>query len=150
MSLLYTAVISDLHLTDPESPRHQDEPKHPMWKKFKTREFFIDEALIQFLDHIEKKANGHKVELILNGDIFDFDSVMSLPKEPIYNISWLEKRRGLFPKEEKSLFKAQVVLEEHARFFKALSDFIERGNYLVVIPGNHDVEFHFPKFFRNE
>ncbi|MBC7466035.1 MAG: metallophosphoesterase [Bdellovibrio sp.] len=145
VSLYYTAIISDLHLTDPEPPRHKDVSKHPMWKKFKTREFFIDDALISFLDNIEKKANGGKVELILNGDIFDFDSVMSLPLQPIYNISWLETRRGLFPKEEKSIFKAQVILEEHAGFFRALAEFIKRGNRLVIIPGNHDVEFHFPK-----
>ncbi|MFZ3230058.1 MAG: metallophosphoesterase [Pseudobdellovibrio sp.] len=145
VSLFYTAIISDLHLTDPEPPRHQEVSKHPMWKKFKTREFFIDDTLVQFLDHIQTKAEGNKVELILNGDIFDFDSVMSLPINPIYKINWLETRRGLYPKEEKSLFKTQVVLEEHAVFFHALSKFIQNGNSLVIIPGNHDVEFHFPK-----
>ncbi len=145
MSLTYTAVISDLHLTDSEPPRHRKASRHPLWKKFKTKEFFIDGALENFLQYIQEKANGGKVELILNGDILDFDSVMSLPKDPIYKVSWFETRRGLFPKEEKSLFKVQVILEEHAVFFKALKNFIEKGNDVVIIPGNHDVELHFPK-----
>lgn len=144
MSSLCTAIISDLHLTDPEPPRHQTKSRHPLWKKFKTKEFFIDESLIQFLIHIQELSKGQKTELILNGDIFDFDSVMSLPEKAIYKISWLETRRGLFPKQERSVFKIKVILEEHIKFIDALSDFIRNGNDLVIIPGNHDVELHFP------
>ena len=143
MSLLYTAIISDLHLTDPEPPRHKTKSRHPLWKKFKTKEFYIDESLVQFIDHIQKKANGHKTELILNGDIFDFDSVMSLPDKPIYKVNWLETRRGLFPRQEKSLYKIQIILDEHKPFVEALRSFVKNGNKLVIIPGNHDVELHF-------
>ena len=145
VSLVYTAVISDLHLTDSEPPRHKKASRHPLWKKFKTKEFFIDTALENFLEHIQEKAKGGKVELILNGDIFDFDSVMSLPEHPIYKVNWLETRRGLFPNEEKSVFKAQIILEEHEIFFSALKKFILNGNSVVIIPGNHDVELLFPK-----
>ncbi len=145
MSLTFTAVISDLHLTDSEPPRHRKASRHPLWKKFKTKEFFIDAALENFLLHIQEKAQGGKVELVLNGDIFDFDSVMSLPSNPIYKVNWLETRRGLFPKEEKSLFKTQVIIEEHDIFFSALKRFIENGHEVVIVPGNHDVELHFPK-----
>lgn len=144
MSFLYTAIISDLHLTDPEPPRHKTKSRHPLWKKFKTKEFYIDESLVQFIDHIQAKAAGHKVELILNGDIFDFDSVMSLPANPIYKINWLETRRGLFPKQEKSLFKIKTILDEHQKFVAALRQFILNGHKVVIIPGNHDVELHFP------
>ncbi len=144
MSFLYTAIISDLHLTDPEPPRHKTKSRHPLWKKFKTKDFFIDESLVQFIEHIQDQANGHKVELILNGDIFDFDSVMSLPINPIYKVNWLETRRGLFPKQEKSLFKIKTVLEEHQKFVAALRQFILNDHKVVIIPGNHDVELHFP------
>ena len=143
MSFTYTAIISDLHLTDPEPPRHKTKSRHPLWKKFKTKDFYIDESLVQFIEHIQKLANGHKVELILNGDVFDFDSVMSLPENPIYKVNWLETRRGLFPKQEKSLFKIKIILEEHLPFVEALSRFIFNGNKVVIIPGNHDVELHF-------
>jgi len=145
VSLLHTAIISDLHLTDPEPPRHKSRSKHPLWKKFKTKEFYIDESLAQFIDHIQKEAAGNPVELILNGDIFDFDSVMSLPPKPIYKINWIETRRGLFPQLEKSLFKIKIILEEHKPFMEALSQFVKNGHKVVIIPGNHDVEMHFPE-----
>lgn len=145
VSLIYTAIISDLHLTDAEPPRHKKKSKHPLWKKFKTKEFYIDENLVQFLQHIQQEAGANKIELILNGDIFDFDSVMSLPEKAIYKINWLETRRGLKPRQEKSLFKIKIILEEHKVFVDALKEFINNGNKVVIIPGNHDVELHFPE-----
>lgn len=145
VSFKYTAIISDLHLTDGEPPRHKKKSKHPLWKKFKTKEFYIDDALVHFLDHIQEEAKQEKVELVLNGDIFDFDSVMSLPDKAIYKINWLEKRRGLKPQQEKSLFKIKIIFEEHVLFVEALKKFIKNGNKVVIIPGNHDVELHFPE-----
>jgi UDP-2,3-diacylglucosamine pyrophosphatase LpxH len=132
-------------LTDPEPPRHKTKSRHPLWKKFKTKEFYIDEQLVEFLNHIQTQAEGKPIELVLNGDIFDFDSVMSLPNKPIYKINWLETRRGLFPRQEKSIFKIQVILEEHSLFIDALAKFVRNGNKVVIIPGNHDVELHFPE-----
>lgn len=143
--LFNTAIISDLHLTDAEPSRPRKKSRHPLWKKFKTKEFFIDQALVEFLDEIQKKSAGKPVELVLNGDIFDFDSVLAYPEKPIYRFHWIETRRGLLPKEERSLFKISVILEEHALFINALSQFIKNGNSVVIIPGNHDVELHFEK-----
>lgn len=142
--MLYTAVISDLHLTDSEPSRPRKKPRSRLWKKFKTRRFFIDSLLIDFLQEIQTKAKGHQVELVLNGDIFDFDSVMAYPEDEIFSVNWIETRRGLFPHEQKSVYKLKVILEEHQTFIAALSDFIKKGNSLVIIPGNHDVEIAFP------
>src|SRR6476659_5663592 len=91
----FTAIISDLHLCEAE-PIH---PRFPLWKKYKTREFFFDKTFADFLRHIVNMAGGSEVELVLNGDIFDFDSVMTLPDEPPFRVSWLEERRGLNPEE---------------------------------------------------
>lgn len=135
----YTAIISDLHLTE-EEPVH---PKYPLWKKYKTRQFFFDHDLADFFTHIEEKANGESVELILNGDIFDFDSVVSTPKEPVFRVSMLEKKRGLEPKADKSKYKIKKILQDHVEFVKALSQFIRRGNKVVFVIGNHDLELHF-------
>ena len=145
MSLKYTAIISDLHLTDAEPSRPGRKIRHRLWKKFKTREFFIDPALVEFLEELQVKSGGQQIELVLNGDIFDFDSVMALPTKPIYSLHWIETRRGLFPKEERSVFKMSVILEEHSLFINALSEFIKTGHSVVIVPGNHDVELHFPK-----
>lgn len=135
----YTAIISDLHLCEAE-PVH---PKYPLWKKFKTKEFFFDDEFEDFLKVISSRANNEKVELVLNGDIFDFDSVTSYPKDAVYTISWLEKIRGLKPREERSLYKIERIIDDHPLFFSALSDFIKANNRVIFIFGNHDVELHF-------
>lgn len=135
----YTAIISDLHLCEAE-PVH---PKYPLWKKFKTKEFFFDDEFADFLSLILSKANGDKIELVLNGDIFDFDSVTSVPKEAIYKISWLEKIRGLKPREERSLYKIDRIIDDHPQFFSALSDFVKNGNKVIFVIGNHDVELQY-------
>ncbi|MCB0356791.1 MAG: metallophosphoesterase [Bdellovibrionales bacterium] len=137
----YTAIISDLHLTE-EEPVNL---KYPLWKKYKTREFFFDNDFSEFLISIEGKANLQKIELILNGDIFDFDSVTSLPNNPPFRITWLEKNRGLHPQEEKSIYKFQRIFDSHRTWFSALADFIRRGHRAIFVIGNHDLELHFPK-----
>ena len=138
---LCTAIISDLHLCEAEPVN----AKFPLWKKFKTREFFFDEQFLSFLELIENKANGRPLELVLNGDIFDFDSVMTMPENPLFRISWLEKKRGLYPRPERARFKLQVIWENHELFFQGLRSFIIRGNRVVLIAGNHDLELHFPE-----
>lgn len=135
----HTAIISDLHLCEAEPIN----PKYPLWKKYKTRQFFFDNIFEDFLNHISKKANHEPVELVLNGDIFDFDSVLSLPDYPLFKIHWLEKKRGLFPRQERAKYKIQIILKDHAQFFSALRNFILNGNRVVFVIGNHDLELHF-------
>ena len=136
----HTAIISDLHLCEAQ-PVH---PEFPLWKKFKTRQFFFDDVFEKFLRHIEEKSGGEPIELILNGDIFDFDSVMSQPMDPVYYVNWIERNRGLNPREEKSKFKISVILKDHDAFMHALRDFIQRGHRVVFVIGNHDLELHYP------
>jgi UDP-2,3-diacylglucosamine pyrophosphatase LpxH len=138
-SAKYTAIISDLHLCEAQPIN----PKYPLWKKFKTKQFFFDDVFSTFLHEIENKAKGEQVELILNGDIFDFDSVMRLPENPIFRISNLEKKRGLFPRAERAHFKIKVILEDHFVFAEALADFVQRGHRVVFVMGNHDLELHY-------
>lgn len=137
----YTAIVSDMHLCEAE-PIH---PKYPLWKKFKTREFFFDDVFSQFLFHLEEKSQGQPIELILNGDIFDFDSVTSIPPEPIFTVSRLEQKRGLHPRPAKSRYKISVILKDHLVFIEALRSFVLRGHRVVFVLGNHDLELHFPE-----
>lgn len=137
----FTAIVSDLHLCEAEP----ENSRFPLWKKFKTREFFFDDLFSEFLERVVEMAKGQPVELILNGDIFDFDSVTAIPDEPPYRIDWLERRRGLAPEEEKSLFKLVRILDDHRVWVKALADFVNRGHRVVFVIGNHDLEMHWPK-----
>ncbi len=138
-SASYTAVISDLHLCEAEPVNL----RFPLWKKFKTRQFFFDDTFESFLRHIEEKAEGQAVELVLNGDIFDFDSVMAMPTEPVFHISWLERHRGLYPRAERSKFKIGIILRDHESFVISLRDFILRGHRVIFVMGNHDLELQF-------
>ncbi len=139
-TIKHTAMISDLHLCEAEPFN----PKFPLWKKFKTRQFFFDETFKKFLLHIQEKAQGEQVELVLNGDIFDFDSVMIMPDEPTFRIHWLERKRGLYPRPERSHFKIQTIIKHHPLWFESLRQFIQDGHRVVFIIGNHDLELHYP------
>lgn len=134
----YTAVVSDLHLCEAEPPNK----RHPLWKKFKTKEFFFDHEFALFLEDIQKRAEGKTVELVLNGDIFDFDSVTSYPETAHYNISYLESRRGLDTEKEKSLYKIDVILRDHPEWVSSLAKFISDDNRVIFIIGNHDLELN--------
>jgi UDP-2,3-diacylglucosamine pyrophosphatase LpxH len=138
-SNLHTVVVSDLHLTNAEPPH----PEHALWKKFKHREYFIDESFKRFLEYLCENCDG-PIELILNGDIFDFDSVLKLPPRGTFRTTWLEKRRGLKAEEHKSRFKIGVIMEDHSVWMDALREFVLKGNKLVFIVGNHDMELHWP------
>src|SRR5690606_3631486 len=60
-----------------------------------------------------------------------------------YRISYIEKKRGLFPRAERSRFKIKTILKDHETFVNALREFILKGHKVVFITGNHDVELHF-------
>lgn len=137
----YTAVISDLHLCE-EEPIH---PRFPLWKKYKTRQFFFDDEFRNFLDYLHESAIGESIELVLNGDIFDFDSVTSIPADPPFYVSRLERLRGLHPQEEKSEFKIEKILSDHRDWVNALRTFVGRGHRVIFVIGNHDVELYFPR-----
>ncbi len=136
----FTAVLSDLHLCE-EEPVNK---KYPLWKKYKTREFFFDQIFRQFLEEIHKKSGGEPIELILNGDIFDFDSVCKVPDKPSFRVDSIERTRGLFAEEEKSVFKINVILDDHAEWVSALAWFLRQGHRAVFVIGNHDLELFWP------
>src|SRR5690606_21726956 len=128
------------HLTDAEP----HDPKRPLWKEFKKEQHFFDNSFAAFLDHIKKKSGNIPIELVLNGDIFDYDSVMSLPESNEMKISHTEKITGLDSQEEKSLYKTKIILKQHFIFINALKTFIKDGHKVIFIIGNHDIEFYWP------
>lgn len=135
----HTVILSDIHLSNAEPPH----PKNPLWKRYKSRDFFVDESFARFLKYIQGLIK-EPIELILNGDIFDFDSVMTMPDKPPYHVSWLERTRGLHSEEAKSRFKMEVILRDHETFVRALKEFVLGGNKVIFVIGNHDMELHWP------
>lgn len=135
----HTFIVSDFHQSDAEPL----DPRRPLWKRFRARDLFIDESFARFLEHVRQLGEG-SVELILNGDMLDFDSITALPEPRTEPLSWLERRRGLNAEEPKSLFKLSLIVRDHAVFFRALGDFLRDGHRVVFIIGNHDLELHWP------
>ncbi len=137
-----TVVVSDIHLADVEDPGIH----HHLWKQFKTREHLIDQDFAAFLKEIQRKSKS-PIELVFNGDIFDFDSVMVQPVSGDNfqsNISWIERLRGLNAEEEKSRFKFKVILDTHPVWINEVRSFILAGNRVIFVIGNHDLELHWP------
>ncbi|MCA9549809.1 MAG: metallophosphoesterase [Myxococcales bacterium] len=134
-----TVIVSDMHLADAEPVAKG----RPYWRAYKQARFFIDDDFARLLAHADAEAEG-PIELILNGDIFDFDSITRLPEHFEGPASWIVRLRGLPSEEWMSLFKIDLIIEEHPVWFEAMRGFIEKGHRAVFVIGNHDAELHWP------
>jgi UDP-2,3-diacylglucosamine pyrophosphatase LpxH len=130
-------IVSDLHICDIE--------EHPGgWKPHKSARYLFDEEFAALLASFKKQAKGgERLTLILNGDTFDFDLVTAVPESPPWKVTRLERRSGLQPTANKSIWKLERILSHHPRFVDALADFLSDGHKVVYILGNHDREFLF-------
>ncbi len=136
-----TIIISDLHLSegwDPDSLRLS-----------RKEDFFFDDAFGRFLKHLQSsKRDGETVRLIINGDFVDFLQITKMPEKEKVNgeaITKREREYGLGTSPVKTLWKLNVLLHGHGKFFAALGEFLSEGNELVIIPGNHDIEWMIPE-----
>jgi len=143
VAAIETVVVSDLHLADGEPA----DPRRPLWKAYKRPEFFIDADFARLCDYAAEHAKG-PIELVLNGDIFDFDSITQLPQRPEGEIDWLARVRGLQSEQWMSVFKMRCIIADHPEWFSALRRFLARGHRVVFIVGNHDAEVHWPEVQR--
>lgn len=136
----HTVVLSDVHLSDVE-PR---DPARPLWRRFKQPDLRVDERMDRFLDHARRLADGERVELIFNGDTFDFDTVLARPEAEDWPTTWLERARGLAAEEPKSAWKMRRILGDHPGVVDAWRRWVADGHELVFVIGNHDLELHWP------
>jgi UDP-2,3-diacylglucosamine pyrophosphatase LpxH len=138
-----TIILSDLHLTE----AHEPTPRRPHWIAYKHRAHYIDGDFERLVEHVAEQAEG-PVELILNGDIFDFDAVVQVPSAPEGKVDWLARLRGLASEEWMSRFKMEVIVRDHPLWFAALRRFLARGHRVVFVLGNHDLELAWPSVQR--
>ncbi len=98
-------------------------------------EFYFDREFVEFLDFFSsgEYGDGCEVELILNGDVFDF---LNIPIE------------GEFPDvitESLGVQKLQAIFDGHPEVVEAFQSFVAKPNKKIVYNvGNHDPEFFFP------
>lgn len=127
--ILYNAVamISDLHVGDPNNPRLED--------------FDRDEAFEQLLaSDLPKRAMGRPATLVIAGDFIDFPQIF-----PEFGRACPFERFGTT--EDEAVLRVRRAIAGHPRVFSAMKHFLGRGNQILVLPGNHDIDLHFPRVF---
>jgi UDP-2,3-diacylglucosamine pyrophosphatase LpxH len=127
-------VISDLHLGEDIKPftgvgylRHVAR---------------LEKELENFIDHYTRtRHDGRPWRLVINGDMVDFMSICLMPTEEDGG-SEEERRFGLGSGPLQTKIKLEKVVQRHPGVFRKLARFVAAGNELVIVSGNHDVEFH--------
>ncbi len=124
---LIRLVISDLHA----STGRRRGVFNPL------EDFHSDDKLAEFLDYYASATRrGKRVELVLNGDIFDLLKVPGGPQEDPYTDEITE---------EVAAEKVRLALDGHPVMAEALTSLLQHeGTQITYLPGNHDIEFLLP------
>lgn len=133
-------VLSDVHLGSelvfhvrPDAPRRTASSERR------------DRDLIALLDWYRAHPVGQRPwRLLIGGDFIDFTG-MSVPTElpdVVTEPTDEELAHGLGGAVDHSIAKLRMVLAHHAAVVRALAMFLAAGNQLVIVPGNHDVDWH--------
>jgi UDP-2,3-diacylglucosamine pyrophosphatase LpxH len=147
-------VVSDFHLSEGLDPA--------TGKMSRMEDFFFDDAFARFLRYHQAvrdqpRFGGRPWLLIINGDLFDFLQVVSLPQEGRLlqtikkgiahhkELRINEQDYGLGTTADESEWKLKQIARGHQRFFSALGRFVACGNRVAVLPGNHDIELYWPQ-----
>jgi len=136
-------VISDLHLGEDLRPGGAN-------VSYLRHLATLERELERFLAHYTAtRLHDRPWRLVVNGDMVDFMSVMILPEDKAEEGDDEEdKLYGLGFGERQSQKKMERVISRHQGVFKRLGEFVAAGNELVIVVGNHDVEFHYPSVQR--
>jgi len=125
-------VISDLHVADPDID--------PNVKKKGLDDFNQDADFERLLGEVIPKRAGSPSTLIINGDFIDFIQIL-----PSLGRHSAGDRFGVT--ENESVLKLQRAFAGHPRVFDSLATFLSDGGQVLVMPGNHDIDFHWPQVF---
>lgn len=138
--------VSDFHISE------GCDPKTGLTQR--NEDFFHDRAFAQFITHYvaESDIQGKPWKLVINGDLFDFLQVISLPgKDELGDIigerplTENEKKHGLGTSAPVSVWKLHKMAEGHPLFFQALAWFVAHPQHeIVLLKGNHDIELVWP------
>jgi UDP-2,3-diacylglucosamine pyrophosphatase LpxH len=134
-------VLSDVHLgsdlvnhVQPGAPRQASSDRR-------------DQELAGLFDwYREHRQEARPWRLVIAGDFVDFVGMsISMPSsglgtEPDED----DVTNGLGSAEDHTIYKLRCVAQRHGSVFDSLARFVADGNTLVIVRGNHDVDFHWP------
>jgi UDP-2,3-diacylglucosamine pyrophosphatase LpxH len=121
----HTVILSDIHLWEAVAG-------DGLWMRYRQRRFFPDASIAALLAKLIAEAADGDLELVLNGDIFDFD----VPRADGHE----ENCRT----EPAAAERIDRILDDHPLFLDALARLLLRGHRVVFVSGNHDVQLAFP------
>lgn len=128
MSINHLCVVSDLHLwqvTDGDE----------LWMRYRQRRFLPDSQLADLMATLCKQIPPGALTLVLNGDIFDFDIPPVVDGHPVSERS---------PRtEQESVKRLDLILADHPLFLSTLAKLLLRGDRVVFVAGNHDLQLNF-------
>jgi UDP-2,3-diacylglucosamine pyrophosphatase LpxH len=135
--------------------------------------FFMDEAFGRWLTASLRRP-GERL-LVLIGDVFDFTRLCDLPRSDASFQIWSERLEalqmakplsvlkqdivqaekwfGLRTNEHKSIWKLYRMIDGHPTFMRSLASWIQGGDTLLMVKGNHDLEVYWDgvrQAFRHE
>ena len=135
-----------------------------------TENFFADESFARMLAHVQKGRGeklGRSSVLVINGDFVDFLRIVSVPETDADFLAWQhilvsigitdkhieqlktsvsdkERDIGLKTHDFKSVWKLHAAVTGHPELFAGLAGWVQHGHSLVVVKGNHDLEWYWP------
>ena len=117
------------------------------WTVSRLREVLrVDRELSAMLDHYRQHSEaGRPWTLIIAGDLVDFMGMSIAPREGAELETPLndeEHLHGLGSARDHAEHKMRAVAERHDLVFRKLAQFVADGHSLVLIRGNHDVDFY--------
>ncbi len=136
-------ILSDLHLAEGVEPTSR--------RVSRLENFYFDREFQDLLFYLEEQhtRSGTPWVLVINGDLIDFLRVTSLPQTPeelrgLPHLSQTKKRYGLGTSPAESKWQLEKVIAGHPVVFRALAWFALQGNRIVIVRGNHDVNWFWP------
>ncbi len=137
-------ILSDLHLGEGR--------KRATGQVSRFESFFFDRPFERLLLHLREQAKerGRRWTLVFNGDMIDFLRVTSIPDptqppKGLPPITPTKQKYGLGTSPAESKWQLERVVEGHPVFFRALARFLLEGHRVVILKGNHDVNWFWPE-----
>ncbi len=127
----FKVILSDCHLS---AGRHFEGRLNP------HEDFYFDDEMVDLIDHFSHGKYGEsasgpvEVELILNGDYFDY---LNVPVQGEFEDAITE---------EIALYKTEAILRGHPKVMSAIRRFASLpGKKVTYLIGNHDADLFFEK-----
>lgn len=125
----HTLVISDVHLCE-------GVPGDDLWMRWRQKPYFPDDEFRALVDWVlAQVAPGDSVELVFNGDLFDFDAGRVMEGEVRFE--------DLPRSEDVSVDLMGRILDDHPGYVDAMGRLLAAGHAVVFVSGNHDPQLGF-------